>query len=122
LDLDRDLIAEHRLLERDRDRDLHVLAARWAARTTPAATEGAGATEKGIEDVAQSATAEYVLDVRPTGCTTDSGLAETVGAGGCLVIRPNGVGPRDLLETVGRCGIVGIGVGVELARSLAVRL
>ena len=52
----------------------------------------------------------------------DAGLAEAVVAGPLLVVGQHGVGPGDLLEALGRVRVVGVGVGVQLAGPLAVRL
>ena len=120
--VDRDLVAEHRLLERDRDRDLHVLAAGRTAGAAPPAAERAAAAEERLEDVAQPTAAEQVVHVRHPGLAADARLAETVVAGALLVVGEHGVGPRDLLEALGRVRVVGVGVGMQLAGPLAVRL
>ena len=56
------------------------------------------------------------------GLAADAGLAEAVVAGALLVVGEHGVGPGDLLEALGRVRVVGVGVGVQLARPLAVGL
>jgi len=72
---------EHRLLERDVGHHFQVLPPRRAGRPAVAATERAAtATEEGVEQVAQAATAEPVAGV----CAADALLAEPVVAGTCL--------------------------------------
>ena len=56
------------------------------------------------------------------GLAADAGLAEAVVAGALLVVGEHGVGLRHLLEALGRVRVVGVGVGVQLARPLAVGL
>ena len=109
--------AEHGLLERDVDDDLEVLTARRPGRTAPAATaaERVLATEEGVEQVVQAAAAEHVLDARAAG-TADAGFAEAVVAGALVGVGQHLVGPGDLLEPLGGRRVVGVGVGVQLAR------
>ena len=115
--VDRDRRAEHRLLERDVGDDLQVLAARRAGRAAPAAaaTERALPAEEGVEQVAEAAAAEHVVDARPAGAA-DAGLAEAVVAGPLVGIGQHLVGPGDLLEPLGGRRVVRVGVGVQLAR------
>src|SRR5690606_7348103 len=92
--VDRDLVAEHGLLERDVDGDLHVLAARRAAGPAPGAAErAAGTSEERLEDVAEVATAEDVADVRAA-VGADAGLAVPVIAGPLLGVGQHRVGGR----------------------------
>src|SRR5690606_8537122 len=53
LNLDRDLVAEDGLFERDVDGDLHVLAARRTGRPAAGGPERAATPEERVEDVAE---------------------------------------------------------------------
>ena len=100
--------------------DLHVLAARRTGRAAPtAAAERVLAAEEGVEEVVEAAAGEDVVHARPAGGTGDPGLAEAVVAGPLVVVGQHLVGPGDLLEPLAGAR-VGVRVGVQLARLLAV--
>ena len=116
--------AEHGLLELDVGDDLHVLAPRRAGRAAPAgaaAAERVLAAEERVEQVVQAAAGEDVVGPwPPPRRAADAGLAEAVVAGPLVGVGQHLVRPGDLLELLGG-GRVGVGVGVQLARLLAVR-
>src|SRR5712692_1263829 len=130
--------ASERLLERDLDRRLHVLASAWPPGAEPLPGVEAGAAprapaaevaEHGAEElreVSQVAGIALVLDPEPAAisCRTllDVALpvgAERVVAAALLAIRENLVGLADLLEPL--AGVLGLGdIRVVLARQLPV--
>lgn len=110
---------EHRLLERDVGHHFQVLPPRRAGRPAVAATERAAtATEEGVEQVAQAATAEPVAGV----CAADALLAEPVVAGTCLRVAERFVRAGHLLELLLGSGVARVRAGVQLARTLPVGL
>ncbi len=116
--------AEHCLGERDIGDDLQVLATRRARRTTSTAPERAASptTEERVEQIAEPATGEHVAEVRTTGGRTNAGLPETVVTGSRVGVAEHLVGLGDLLETLLGDRVTRVGVGVQLARLLAIRL
>ena len=111
LHLDGDLVAEHRLLERDVGHDLEILAARRACgpSTSAAAAERAATTttaEERLEDVAEPS-AEDVVGGGSTRGAADSGLAVAVVAGTLLIIGEDPIGLSDFLELFGGVGRLG---------------
>jgi hypothetical protein len=122
LDVHGHLVAEHGLLEGDVGDDLEVLAPRRAggAPAAVATTERAATTtEERLEDVAETA-AEDVLGARSGTAAADARLAEAVVAGALVGVGEHLVGAGDLLELLGRMRVAGVGVGMQLARPLAV--
>ena len=115
---------EHCLGERDVGDDLEVLATRRAGRATSTASERAAtaATEERVEQVAEAAAGEHVAEVRTAGSRSHAGLAEAVVPGPRVGIAEHLVRLRDLLETLLGGRVAGVGVGVQLARLLAIRL
>ena len=126
LELDVDLVAEHRLHEVDVDDDLDVLATGRPGRPalTPTAERAAAtaAAEEGLEDVAETATEEVVGRRAAATGTADTGLTELVVAGALAVVGQHLVGAGDLLELGFGRGVVGVRVGMQLAGALAVCL
>ena len=86
-----------------------------AATATPA-PERTLPTEECVEQVVEAAAAatEDVLDPR-AGAGVDACLPEAVVPGALVGIGQHLVGPRDLLEPLGRRGVARVGVGVQLA-------
>jgi hypothetical protein len=109
---------EHGLGEVELGGDLQVRAPHRPRRAT--AAEGALTAEEGVEDVADPSEAG-AEGVATAGGTADSGLPVAVVASPLLRVSQHLPGPGDLLEPVLRVGVVGVGVGVQLARLGAVR-
>src|SRR5690606_35723223 len=117
--LDGGLGAEDRLFEVDLGDHLEVGAGgRARAATAPEPpTEGVRTAEEGLEDVAEPTRAERIAAARPGRRAL---RAEQVVALAALRVAQRLVGDRDLLEPALGLGIVGVGVGVQLARQAAV--
>ena len=111
------LDSEHGVLEGQLHRDLGVGPAELRrASPPPAPTEGAAATEEGLEDVAQAAAepGEGVARAWPRPRALDRLGTEEVVAPPALRVAERLVGHGDLLEALLCRGVAGPGVGVQL--------
>ena len=121
--VDTDGGTEDGLLEADVGDHLEVLTARRTdGPATTACTERTAPAEEGVEQVAEAtATAVEEVAVAAAGAT-DALLTEPVVALTCLGVAEHLVGAGDLLEPLLGGGVTGVGVGVQLAGALSVRL
>jgi hypothetical protein len=114
----RDVLAEHRLFEVERQVITKVVAAGGAIAAFAAAAEEVAEAEQVAEDVAEVG---ELIRVEPAhaGCAS---VAVTVVAGPLLLVGEHAVRFRRLLELLLGIGIAGVLVGVVLHRELAVGL
>ena len=113
------LLAEHGLLELQRDVFSQVRTALGPSAPPPTRTEEIAEAEKVAENLTEVGE-DRGIDARRSSNSAYTGVPKTVIGGAFIGIRQNGISFAALFEFFFRVGIVGIAVGVELQRQFAV--